>query len=117
MKVIIAGSKSFNDYNLLKDSCDFFMLFFKEIEVISGCAAGADMLGELYAKENGYPVKRLPATWVAGFYAGMFRHTEMINGADALIAFWDGKSEGTMDLIQRAKIRGLKVKVVYYLDI
>jgi hypothetical protein len=34
--------------------------------------------------------------------------------ADALIAFWDGKSRGTKNMIDTATKRGLKVAVVRY---
>ena len=36
------------------------------------------------------------------------------SGADALIAFWDGKSRGTKNMIDTATKRGLKVAVVRY---
>jgi predicted Rossmann fold nucleotide-binding protein DprA/Smf involved in DNA uptake len=46
MKVIIAGSRNFNDYNLLKSSCDNLLTQFTNIEIVSGTARGADKLGE-----------------------------------------------------------------------
>lgn len=51
-----------------------------------------------------------------GKAAGPIRNQEMLdNGkADALVAFWDGKSPGTKDMIRRAKRKGIKVKVVYF---
>lgn len=39
---------------------------------------------------------------------------KMVNIADALIAFWDGKSVGIKNLIEKAKAKGLKVAVVKY---
>ena len=38
----------------------------------------------------------------------------MAIAADALIAFWNGKSRGTQNMIQLAKQKGLKVKVVLF---
>jgi len=41
----------------------------------------------------------------------MIRNSEMVAGADALIAVWDGISRGTADTIGKAKKSGLKVFV------
>ena len=38
----------------------------------------------------------------------------MADYADYLIAFWDGKSKGTSLMINLAKEKGLKVRVVNY---
>lgn len=51
MKVIIAGGRDFTDYNLLKVKCTNALINQNEIEIVSGCANGADKLGEKYANE------------------------------------------------------------------
>lgn len=118
-RVIIAGTRDFNDYNLLKSSCDY-MLSKKvesgeEIVIISGGASGADALGEQYAKERGYKILRYPAQWKKyGRQAGPMRNREMADNADALIAYWDGESRGTKNMIEEAKKRGLQVAVKNY---
>jgi hypothetical protein len=38
----------------------------------------------------------------------------MSNYADALIAFWDGKSKGTLHMINESKIKKLKLRIVKY---
>jgi len=38
----------------------------------------------------------------------------MANYADALIAFWDGKSKGTKNMIDLASKLGLKAIIVFY---
>lgn len=47
-KVIVAGSRNFNDYPLLRQWCDYMLQNFhpSEISIISGTARGADRLGE-----------------------------------------------------------------------
>lgn len=81
-------------------------------EVVSGCQRGADKLGEAWAARHGLPVKPFPAAWhVYGPGAGNIRNEEMAKYADALIAIWDGISQGTRDMIDRAKQRGLIVYV------
>lgn len=93
----------------------FFFQNHIEIEIVSGTANGADKLGEKYANEKGYLLKKFPADWDKyGKSAGFKRNVEMSNYADALIAFWDGKSKGTKHMIDLAKRYELKVKVVIF---
>lgn len=111
MKTIIAGSRSFNNFKLLTEICD------KEIitEIISGTARGADTLGEYYAVTHNILIKRFPANWNKyGKSAGYIRNKKMAEYADALIAFWDGKSKGTKHMIDLATNQGLKIKVIMY---
>lgn len=115
MKVIIAGGRTFNDYDLLCQTCDKALSLQTEIEIVSGTANGADKLGEKYANEKGHPIKQFPANWDKyGKSAGYKRNEEMAKYADALIAFWDGKSKGTKHMIDLAKRYELKVRVVIF---
>lgn len=111
MKVIIAGSRDFNDYDTLKKVCDFMLSRQDEVEIVSGTARGADQLGERYAREMGYSIKEFPADWSKGKSAGYIRNEDMAKYGDALIAFWDGKSKGTEHMINLAKKHNLKVKI------
>ncbi len=102
MKVIIAGCRDFNNYNFLKREIGKMDLPITEI--VSGGARGVDALGERYANENGLPVKRFPANWdLYGKSAGPIRNKEMAEYGDYLIAFWDGKSRGTKNMIDQMK--------------
>ncbi len=115
MKIIIAGGRTFDDYDLLCQICDKTLSLQSEIEIVSGTANGADKLGEKYASEKGYPIKQFPADWDKyGKSAGYKRNEEMAKYADALIAFWDGKSRGTKHMINLAKRYELKVKIVIF---
>jgi hypothetical protein len=115
MKVIIAGSRDFDDYNGLCKYCDHVLQNQKEIEIVSGTAKGADQLGEKYATERGYAIKKFPADWDKhGRSAGYIRNEEMAKYADALIAFWNGNSKGTEHMINLAKKYNLKIKVRNY---
>lgn len=114
MKVIIAGSRDFSDYDVLKNYCNEILSDKTEIEIVSGVAKGADLLGEKYAEEFGYPVKKFPADWRFGRGAGHIRNTQMANYADTLIAFWNGKSKGTKHMIETAKEKGLSINILRY---
>ena len=113
-RVIIAGGREFNDYNLLKEKCDSVLRNKKEVVIISGCARGADILGEKYANEKGFKIREYPADWNLGKKAGYLRNTQMAENADALIAFWDGVSKGTKNMIDIATKKGLLVRVIRY---
>jgi hypothetical protein len=93
-KLIVAGSRSFNDYQLLKTKLDFYLSNLQHVEIVSGTARGADQLGERYAREKGFSIKRFPADWSLGKVAGYLRNKEMAEYANGLVAFWDGKSRG-----------------------
>lgn len=117
MKVIIAGGIDFNQYQLLKLKCDAILSNTNKasIEIISGGANGADKLGEQYAKQKGYPMRRFEANWdLDGKAAGPIRNRKMAEYADCLIAFWNGSSRGTKNMIEVATQLGLKVRVVKY---
>lgn len=119
VKIIIAGSRSFTDFDLLKKKCDYYLSDAiannYNIEIVSGTAKGADKLGESYALEKGYHIAFFPADWKKhGKRAGYLRNQEMADYADALIVFWDGESRGTMHMIDLAKKKGIPVRIVKY---
>lgn len=116
-KVIIAGCRDFTDYELLREKCDYHLqnLRLEDIVIVSGHASGADSLGERYAQDRGFQLETYPADWQAhGRAAGPIRNAKMASVAHALIAFWDGKSRGTKNMIDTAKKHNLHVAVVRY---
>lgn len=115
MKVIIAGSREFDDYEKLCSYCDYLLQDKTDIEIVSGTARGADKLGERYAEERGYPIKRFPADWDKyGKRAGFIRNEDMAEYADALIAFWLNMSKGTEHMIQIANDKKLQIRIHRY---
>lgn len=115
MKVIVAGGRNFNDYELLCSKLENILKNQTDITIISGKARGADALGERYAQEQGYKLEAHPADWDQyGKRAGYIRNEEMAKVADALVAFWDGNSRGTLHMINIAKRYGLKIRIVKY---
>lgn len=111
MKVIIAGSRTFNNYNLLNKTLQEVDLVIDE--VVCGGARGADTLGAEWAKKNGVPVKYFNAEWyIYGRAAGTIRNHQMGDYADYLVAFWDGKSSGTKDMFTYMQQLGKHGKVI-----
>ena len=117
-KVIIAGGRDFDDYDLLKEKGDYLLSLKSKthkIVIVSGHARGADTMGERYAQERGFACELHPADWKKhGKAAGPIRNAEMAEVSNALIAFWDGESRGTKSMIDLAKKKGLTVSVINY---
>ena len=121
-RVIIAGSRGFNDWLLMWEFLErkiepfiFFTLADKVTEIVSGTANGADKLGERYAKAKGLPVKRFPADWNRyGKAAGHIRNKRMAEYADACVVFWDGESRGEKNMIDCARELNVPTMVVKY---
>lgn len=115
MKTIIAGSRGCNDFlevcRAIKESG-----FSEEItEIVSGGALGVDKLGEKFAYKFDIPLKIFLADWKKyDKAAGMIRNKEMAKYGDAAIVIWDGKSNGSRNMIEEAKKAKLKVYIHIY---
>ena len=120
-RIIIAGCRDFHDYPLLRKTMDKLLqnkLRKEKIVIICGMAKGADMLGARYAQERGYYIRYFPADWDKyGKRAGPIRNEEMAKNADALVAFWDGESSGTKNMIEIAKQYNLAVRIKKYSNV
>ena len=66
MKVVVAGSRTFNDYKLLKDTLDELHSQVDDIEIVSGGARGADKMGERWATENKCKIHQFIPNWDLG---------------------------------------------------
>lgn len=114
-KVIVAGTRTFDNYNLLKRKLDYYLSDRTAVEIVSGGARGADSLGEKYAREKGFAVKVFAANWDKyGKSAGPRRNKDMAEYADALVLFWDGVSRGSASMLELAREYNLLVRVVRY---
>ena len=117
----IVGSRSFNNYELLKETIDQFYPISSDItEIVSGGAKGADTLAERYAKEKYIKMIRLSPKWRdKGVYnprAGFDRNKDIVTRSGHVVAFWDGKSTGTRDSINHAKRMHKRLDVVNFND-
>lgn len=111
MKVAVIGSRTFNDYQKLKDTLSKIDISL----VVSGGANGADKLGEQYANENNIPTKIFLPDWDKhGKRAGFIRNSDIINECELVVAFWDNESKGTKDSIDKAEKQGKKVLIISF---
>ncbi len=114
-RVVVAGCRNYNNYaeaKLFIDHCLSRIRKENEIIIISGGCSGADMLGERYAKENGFKIERYTAQWEKfGKSAGPKRNEQMAKIADFVICFWDKESRGTKSMLECAKRYGKPIKI------
>lgn len=117
-RVIIAGSRGFADFAALCAYTDKVLARKAQegqIIIVSGHCQGADLMGEEYARMRGYGTDLHPADWTRyGRAAGPRRNREMALCADALIAFWNGNSRGTQNMIEEARAAGIPIRIYRY---
>lgn len=100
--VAIVGSREFKTMLFVEEL--LHTLSKGDVVVISGNARGVDQHAETVARRLGFEVKSFPADWEKhGKRAGFIRNAELVAEADVVFAFWDGKSKGTMDTVERAR--------------
>lgn len=109
MKIAVIGSRTFSDYEYLKDTLRCIHI----TQIVSGGDLGADKLAEQYAKEKNIQVSVIPHTDNPET-TGAHRTYAIINQAQLVIAFWDGKSPGTADLLKYAQQKGKKTVIKYF---
>ncbi len=108
-RILITGSRSWTDYELIQSVLDEYR-HLPEVTLVSGhCPYGADTLCEQWAEALGWEIERHPAEWVLyGKRAGYIRNAEMVAlGADVCLAFIRNRSKGatmTKDLAKKAGI-------------
>lgn len=117
-RIIVAGSRNFKNYELLKYRLDGMLkakIKTHKIVIVSGGARGADSLGEQYAQEHGFEIRQYLADWEnKGKSAGYIRNAKMAANADALMLFWDGESPGSRHMLNLAEKKKLAIRVEIY---
>lgn len=111
IKLGIIGSRTFNDYELMQNEVSLANVDC----IVSGGARGADSLGKRLAEENNiFYLEFLPDYATHGKKAPFLRNTQIVEASDVIIAFWDGKSTGTLDALKKAKKLGKEVVIVLF---
>jgi len=127
-KVIVAGGRDlqkkkpqvFVHLALAEELEHFGVTHPIQCEIVSGGAPGADTMGEIFARATGSKIVPFLADWnnlaeepckirvnkygrQYNCLAGFNRNTRMLKYGNRLIAFWDGESTGTKDMIDKAR--------------
>ncbi len=115
MKLIIAGSRDLNRYDLVEKFANKINGKYGITHVISGKAHGIDLLGEYWATEKGKQIIDMPADWSMGPKAGPIRNLEMLKQADIILVIMHNNSKGSSHMASIAKASG-KPTYVYNTD-
>ena len=106
MKVAVIGSRGLIVNDLGK------YLPENTTEIVSGGAKGIDTCARNYASSHDLKLTEfLPEYNKYGRGAPLKRNLQIIEYADVVIAFWDGKSRGTKYVIDNCKKQGVQVDV------
>ena len=102
MKVAVIGSRNLNVSNL----ADYLPA--GTTEIVSGGAKGIDTCAREYALSHDLKLTEfLPDYERYGRGAPLRRNIEIIEYADRVLAFWDGRSRGTKYVIDQCAKRGI----------
>ncbi len=118
-RVIVAGSRGIDDREKVFSGISQWVRQVQQLdkfEIVSGLAAGPDSFAIEWAYANGFEnqVVGVPALWYlyGRRAAGPIRNQLMSWYGTHLIAFWDGQSSGTRNMINTADRDGLEIKVI-----
>ena len=107
MKVAVIGSRRISVSNLgdyLPSECS---------ELVSGGAKGVDTSAREYAATHGIKLTEfLPEYEKYGRGAPLRRNTQIVEYADIVFAFWNGKSRGTANVIKTCEKLGKECRVI-----
>jgi len=111
MIIGITGSRGFTDFAAMTAQLDKLA----PTTIIAGGAAGADTLARNYAIKNGIEylefLPKFKTDNATPYHPRWYleRNKDIVNHADILAAFWDGKSKGTAYTIKYARKKGKQV--------
>ena len=107
MKIAIIGSR-----NIFIDDLGKYLPE-NVTEIVSGGAKGVDACARKYATHNKIMLTEfLPEYSKYGKAAPLKRNIQIIEYADEVLAFWDGKSKGTKHVSDSCEKLGKKVTVI-----
>lgn len=129
--LLIAGSRSFTDYEFLRDTADRMLSGQqgRKILIVEGGARGADQLAARYARERGYRHLVFPANWRpqgpggpvdkrAGYVRNRQMHAYVAQFPHrGVLLFWDGVSRGTRQSIDLAGEFGSQLRVYRFVRV
>lgn len=110
MKVAIVGSRRFSETERV---AEYVSSLPPRASVITGSASGVDAAATKAARAKGIPVQVMPASFdeLSDATRSAARNQRLIDACDVLVAFWDGRSEGTRSTVERALDSGKEVHV------
>ena len=109
----LIGSRKFNNYAIFCEFVHECIDVSKVSLIISGGAVGCDKLAELFASDNGIPIKVIKPDYKKYYdrpkFAPLARNQIIAMECDKMIAFIYEDSNGTKYTIEQAKVIGKEV--------
>lgn len=117
MRLIVAGGRDFDNYELLEAKLDFLTQKWKSITLLSDQEPGTTELAEKWAKRRGHKIQRYDLDPKEDMkLAPYLRQLKMVQQAEAAIIFLDVNKydKFAVHFIIHARFNELKLKKVYY---
>jgi YspA, cpYpsA-related SLOG family len=115
MKLAITGSRSYAADTWAWMAICMIAANLNATEIIHGGAEGVDAIAEDAAKQAQVPTRIMRPDYKAHpncpKYAPLARNIEIVNMSNVVVAFWDGKSKGTLHTIKKAEAAGKLIRV------
>ncbi len=114
IKIAIIGSRDYDDFEhveiIMQELCNKFQ---DDLVIVSGGARGIDKKAEEVSELLEIDFHCYRAKWKKyGKKAGIIRNEKLINHSDAVIAFWDGESKGTLNSIKYAQKNEMPILII-----
>lgn len=118
MRILITGSRSWDDPEIIVDAILYHTRYVKESDVVivhGSCPKGADQMADDISHNFSWTVERHPADWQKhGKRAGYVRNSDMVKlGADLCLAFIKNSSRGATMCADLADKAGIPVERTY----
>lgn len=115
IRLLVCGTRSYADREAVEIALDEIIDYHGIPEVvIAGDAKGPDAFAIEFADQHHLKRERFEADWALGKQGGPLRNQRMIDEGkpNQAVAFWNGRSRGTLDMIARCAKAGVPVIVV-----
>ncbi len=109
MKLAVIGSRHFTNYNLLVSTLSALPI----TQILNGGVGAIAEQSAWFAATKKLPCVAFPPDFAQfGRKAKQARNRQLVEAADAVVAFWDGESKGTAYTINYARECGKPVTVI-----
>lgn len=113
MRIIVSGGREYKNHQHIYAVLNTVVR--PSDIIVQGGAPGVDRVAATWARTHGVACREYPAQWNQfGTAAGRMRNMAMAKEADALVAFWNGESPGTSNMIRQMQIAKKPIFVAYY---
>lgn len=114
--IAVVGSRSFKDEKMMDDTLDiYFRKYGQNLIIRTGTSVGADAMALDYAQKHGLECHRLaPDFSNDGNLARIRRDRVLARSCSEVIAFWDGTSPRTKNMIDAAMQENTPLRILEF---